>query len=150
MRLGIPSGAYLIHGTNRPAGVGMQVTHGCIRMFPEDIAEFYTMVPVQTKVNLVDQTTKVGWSRGTLFVERQAPLEGTDNPAHMDPAELDRVVQAALTGRAASVDWDTARLAFQQATSVPVRIGTQDFSRAPAGTVPPIDEPVSTVEMTMP
>jgi L,D-transpeptidase ErfK/SrfK len=151
LRLGIPSGAYLIHGTNRPAGVGMQVTHGCIRMFPEDIAEFYTMVPVQTKVNLVDQTTKVGWSRGTLFVERQSPLEGTDNPAHMDPAELDRVVQAALTGRAASVDWDTARVAFQQATSVPVRIGTQDFSRVPAGTVPPVDEPVSTaVEMTTP
>ena len=77
MRLGIPGGSYLIHGTNRPAGVGMQVTHGCIRMFPEDIAEFYTMIPVNTKVNLVDQTTKVGWSRGTLFVERQAPLEGT-------------------------------------------------------------------------
>src|SRR5215218_9743770 len=77
MRLGIPGGAYLIHGTNRPAGVGMQVTHGCIRMFPEDIAEFFTIVPVGTKVNLVDQTTKVGWTRGTLFVERQSPLEGT-------------------------------------------------------------------------
>ncbi|MGL6224578.1 MAG: L,D-transpeptidase family protein, partial [Steroidobacteraceae bacterium] len=140
LRLGIPSGAYLIHGTNRPAGVGMQVTHGCIRMFPEDIAEFYTMIPVNTKVNLVDQTTKVGWSRGTLFVERQAPLEGTDNPAHMDPAELSRALQAATAGLAADVDWDTAKLAFQQASGVPVRVGERNFSRVPAPVpVPPVE-----------
>ena len=129
MRLGIPSGAYLIHGTNRPAGVGMQVTHGCIRMFPEDIAEFYTMVPVKTQVNLVDQTTKVGWSRGTLFLERQAPLEGTQDPTHMDPAELDRAIAAATAGLDVTIDWDTARKAFQQATGVPVPIGRRNFSR---------------------
>jgi L,D-transpeptidase ErfK/SrfK len=129
MRLAIPSGAYLIHGTNRPAGVGMQVTHGCIRMFPEDIAEFFTMVPVNTKVNLIDQTTKVGWSRGTLYVERQAPLEGTQNPAHLDPLELARAVATATSGRPVQVDWATARLAFQQMSGVPVRIGLRDFSQ---------------------
>jgi L,D-transpeptidase ErfK/SrfK len=132
MRLAIPSGAYLIHGTNRPVGVGMQVTAGCIRMFPEDIAEFFQMVPVNTKVNLIDQTNKVGWSRGSLFVERQTPLEGNDDPRNVDPAEFERAVQTALAGRAATVDWDTARLAFRQATSVPVRIGMQDFTPAPA------------------
>ena len=47
MRLGIPGGAYLIHGTNRPAGVGMQVTHGCIRMYPEDIEQFFKIVAGQ-------------------------------------------------------------------------------------------------------
>jgi L,D-transpeptidase ErfK/SrfK len=142
MRLGIPSGAYLIHGTNRPAGVGMQVTSGCIRLFPEDIAELYTMIPVNTKVNLVDQTTKVGWSRGSLFVERQAPLEGTDNPAHMDPAELDRVVKAATTGLESTIDWETARLVFQQATSVPVQIGERVLQR------PPVTEPAVGQELT--
>jgi L,D-transpeptidase ErfK/SrfK len=114
----------------------MQVTHGCIRMFPEDIAEFYTMIPVNTKVYLIDQTTKVGWSRGTLFIERQAPLEGTDDPSHMDPAELERVVRAATTGVDVSIDWNTARLAFQQASGVPVRVGERNFARVPA-TAPP-------------
>jgi L,D-transpeptidase ErfK/SrfK len=142
LRLGLPGGAYLIHGTNRPAGVGMQVTHGCIRLFPEDIAELYTMVPVNTKVNLVDQTTKVGWSRGTLFVERQAPLEGTDNPAHLDPAELDRVVKAATAGLESTVDWETARLVFQQANGVPVRIGERTLPR------PPVAEPAVAQELT--
>ena len=83
-------------------------------------------------MNLVDQTTKVGWSRGSLFVERQAPLEGTDNSTHMDPAELDRIVQAATAGVDVSIDWNTARLAFQQASGVPVRVGERNFSRVPA------------------
>jgi L,D-transpeptidase ErfK/SrfK len=125
MRLGIPGGSYLIHGTNRPAGVGMQVTHGCIRMYPEDIAEFFAMIPVNTKVNLIDQTTKVGWSRGTLYIERQAPLEGTDDPTHMDPSELTKRVNAAIAGHQADVDWDGARRAFDQATSVPVPAGKE-------------------------
>jgi L,D-transpeptidase ErfK/SrfK len=127
MRLGIPKGSYLIHGTNRPAGVGMQVTHGCIRMYPEDIEEFFSLVPVKTQVNLVDQTTKVGWWRGQLFVERQAPLEGTGDPTHMDPAELAKMVTSATEGLAASVDWNVARGAFNQASGVPVRIGGRNF-----------------------
>jgi L,D-transpeptidase ErfK/SrfK len=139
MRLGIPSGAYLIHGTNRPAGVGMQVTHGCIRMYPEDIAEFFTMVPVGTRVNLIDQTTKVAWSRGTLYLERQAPLEGTDNPAHMDPAELDRAIATATAGMDVTIDWPTARTAFAQASGVPVPIGVRKYTRILAP--PPMEEP---------
>ena len=130
MRLGIPGGSYLIHGTNRPAGVGMQVTHGCIRMYPEDIADFFTMIPVKTKVNLVDQTTKVGWYRGTLFIERQATLEGTDNPLDADPAEMTRLVNAALAGHRADVDWERAQRAFAQATSVPVPVGRERFMPA--------------------
>lgn len=122
MRLGIPGGAYLIHGTNRPAGVGMQVTHGCIRMFPEDIAELYRYVPVNTRVNLVDQTTKVGWQRGTLYVERHAPLEGTNDPRHGDPAELTNLINAAIAGHGVQVDWSGAQQAFVQATGVPVAL----------------------------
>jgi L,D-transpeptidase ErfK/SrfK len=137
MRLGIPGGAYLIHGTNLPAGVGMQVTHGCIRMYPEDIAAFFAMVPVKTQVNLVDQTTKVGWSRGTLYLERHAPLEGTDDPSHLDPAELERQVAAATTGLETRVDWVTARTTFSQNSGVPVRIGLREFPAVPqVATVP--------------
>ena len=120
MRLDIPGGAYLIHGTNRPAGVGMQVTHGCIRMYPEDVAELFDLVSINTKVNLVDQTTKVGWQRGTLYVERHAPLEGTDNLNHSDPAVMTDLINDAISGRNVQVDWAGAERAFQQATGVPV------------------------------
>jgi L,D-transpeptidase ErfK/SrfK len=124
MRLGIPGGAYLIHGTNKPAGVGMQVTHGCIRMYPEDIAELFSLVPVNAKVNLVDQTTKVGWQRGTLYVERHAPLEGTDDPTHSDPAEMTALVTLAASGHSVNIDWAGAERAFLQATGVPVPLST--------------------------
>jgi L,D-transpeptidase ErfK/SrfK len=122
MRLGIPGGAYLIHGTNKPAGVGMQVTHGCIRLYPENIAELFPLVAVNTQVNLVDQTTKVGWQRGTLYVERQAPLEGTDNPSDMDPSVMTGLIDGAVAGHSVEIDWAGAERAFRQATGVPVAL----------------------------
>ena len=120
MRLGIPGGAYLIHGTNKPAGVGMQVTHGCIRLYPEDIEELFPLVPVDTQVSLIDQTNKVGWQRGTLYVERHAPLEGTDDARDMDPAMMDEMITAAADGHSVEIDWAGARRVFEQATGVPV------------------------------
>ena len=73
MRLGLPG--YLIHGTNRPSGVGMRVTHGCVRMFPEDIEALYKTVPVGTTVNIVNQPVKLGWSAdGTLYLESHPAL----------------------------------------------------------------------------
>jgi L,D-transpeptidase ErfK/SrfK len=124
MRLGIPGGAYLIHGTNKPTGVGMQVTHGCIRMYPENIEELFDLVPVNTRVNLVDQTTKVGWQRGTLYVERHPPLEGTDDPSHEDPAVMTALITRAAGGHSVDIDWQGAERAFLQATGVPVPLST--------------------------
>jgi L,D-transpeptidase ErfK/SrfK len=125
MRLAIPGGAYLIHGTNRPAGVGMQVTHGCIRMYPEDVAELFALVSINTKVNLIDQTTKVGWLRGTLYVERHGPLDGAKDPVHDDPAEMTRLIEAAVARSAqVEIDWNGAQQVFSQATGVPVALST--------------------------
>jgi L,D-transpeptidase ErfK/SrfK len=73
LRLDLPS--YLIHGTNLPYGVGMRVTHGCIRMYPEDIERLFSQVQVGTPVNIVNQPVKVGWLGDTLFMEVHPPLE---------------------------------------------------------------------------
>lgn len=73
MRLGIPG--YLIHSTNKPYGVGMRVTHGCIRMYPEDIEGLFADIPVGTPVQLVNQPIKLGWMAGGLFVELHPPLD---------------------------------------------------------------------------
>jgi L,D-transpeptidase ErfK/SrfK len=66
---------YRIHGTNRPYGVGMRVTHGCVRMYPEDIESLFEQVSVGTKVQIVDQPVKLGWSGPTLYMEVHPPLE---------------------------------------------------------------------------
>ncbi|WP_440995846.1 L,D-transpeptidase family protein [Arhodomonas sp. SL1] len=60
---------YLIHGTNRPAGVGMRVSHGCVRLYPEDIAALFPQVPRGAPVHLVHQPVKTAWSQGRLWVE---------------------------------------------------------------------------------
>ena len=122
MRLAIPSGAYLIHGTNIPAGVGMQVTHGCIRLFPEDIAELFAMVPVNTKVHLIDQPTKLGWQRGTLYFERHALLEGGNDPGPDELARLREQVQVLAEGRPVEVDWAGIEHAFRMQTGVPAPV----------------------------
>ena len=92
MRLGIPG--YLIHSTNKPYGVGMRVTHGCLRMYPEDIERLFEDIPVGTPVHLVNQPIKLGWLAGSLFVELHPPLEeDTDNYANYMQSVLDAIAE---------------------------------------------------------
>jgi L,D-transpeptidase ErfK/SrfK len=70
--LGMPS--YLIHGTNRPSGVGMRVSHGCVRLFPENIDYLYDVVPVGVAVTIVNQPWLLGWDNQALYLEAHQPL----------------------------------------------------------------------------
>jgi L,D-transpeptidase ErfK/SrfK len=124
MRLAIPGGGYLIHGTNKPAGVGMQVTHGCMRLYPEDIDELYHMVAVDTPVRIVNQPHKTGWANGRLYVEVHPPLEATSS-AVVDPdrSALARLVANAVRARpGAPVAWARAEAAFEEALGIPVEV----------------------------
>lgn len=73
LRLSLPG--YLIHGTNKPFGVGMRVTHGCVRLLPEDIERLFPLVPVNSPVQIVNQPIKLGWQGGDLYIEVHPPLE---------------------------------------------------------------------------
>ena len=72
-RLGWPS--YLIHGTNKPYGVGMRSSHGCMRLYPEDIAVFFDLIPIGTKVTVVNQPYLFGWRDGTLYFQAYTVME---------------------------------------------------------------------------
>ena len=92
MRLGIPG--YLIHSTNKPYGVGMRVTHGCLRMYPEDIERLFEEIPVGTPVHIVNQPIKLGWLAGSLFVELHPPLdEDKDKYANYMQSVLDAIAE---------------------------------------------------------
>ena len=73
-------GDYRIHGTDvdKIFGIGMQITHGCVRMYPEDIEALYHSVPIGTPVYIVKQPVKVGWLNNTLYVEAHPDLEGEE------------------------------------------------------------------------
>jgi len=72
IRLGMVG--YLIHGTNKPFGVGRRISHGCIRMYPEDIEVLFGEVSLGTAVRIVDQPYKVGRENEALYLEAHEPI----------------------------------------------------------------------------
>jgi len=85
LRLGLPG--YLIHGTNRPAGVGMRVSHGCVRMFPEDVEFLFDRIRVNTPVRIINAPVKIGWD-GDALVAEVHPLLESPQPLAEESAEL--------------------------------------------------------------
>ena len=68
---------YLVHGTNKPASIGLRATNGCIRLYPEDIKRLFETTPVKTPVNIVNQPYLVGQRDGIIYLEAHTPLEGS-------------------------------------------------------------------------
>ena len=91
MTLSLPG--YLIHGTNKPAGVGMRSSHGCIRLYPEDIEALFGRVARGTTVHLVNQPVLAAWRDGQLYLEVHPPLA---EEQHDLVAEADVVLKRAL------------------------------------------------------
>ncbi len=77
---------YLLHGTNKPEGVGMRVSHGCIRLYPQHIRELAAMVSVGTEVSIINQPVKWGRSKAGIVVE--AHRERLSHKAVVARAEL--------------------------------------------------------------
>jgi L,D-transpeptidase ErfK/SrfK len=126
MRLSIPG--YLIHGTNRPAGVGMRVTHGCIRMFPEDIDWLFPKVSVNTPVTIVNQPYKFGWQGDELLLEAHVPLE--EDERHVG-REMTAIIESyvSVTGeRPAAMDWRKVERVQQAGLGLPVVVGRRQVA----------------------
>ncbi len=66
---------YLIHGTNQPYGVGMRVSHGCVRLYPENIELLYTLVAIGETVMIINEPYQMGRQDGVLYFEAHEPLK---------------------------------------------------------------------------
>jgi L,D-transpeptidase ErfK/SrfK len=143
MRLGVPG--YLIHSTNKPFGIGMRVTHGCVRMYPEDIEWLFGMVQVGTPVRLIDQPVKVGQMNGVLFLESHEPLEEDNIPIKVTLEQVQRAVIAKTGPDMPGVDQAALEVAVEQISGIPVSIsaapGTYPTGQ-PASTPPSYGYPV--------
>jgi len=118
LRLALPG--YLIHGTNKPYGIGTRVTHGCVRLYPEDIARLYSELPIGTPVRIMNRPIKAGWHHGVLYLEVHPPLEEDRSQSGVTAAA--GAVIAATNGRNARVDWDAVARAARERRGVPVAI----------------------------
>jgi L,D-transpeptidase ErfK/SrfK len=131
LRLGLPGGAYLIHGTNNPIAVGMAVTHGCIRMYPEDIAELFPMVKVGTPVHLINEPVKIAFVGGQLLLEAHPPVDAQGQTLEPDLGVLEGFLENALGESLVAIHWDKARAELARARGMPAIIGLA-ASEAPA------------------
>lgn len=119
LRLGVPG--YLIHGTNKPYGIGMRVTHGCLRLYPEDIAALFGQVAPGLRVNFVSQPFKVGQAFGVTYLEVHHPLREEQGRKAGALGEIARQL-ADLGVATADVDWDAVRQELARPTGMPVPI----------------------------
>ncbi|MBI5462880.1 MAG: L,D-transpeptidase family protein [Gammaproteobacteria bacterium] len=88
---------YSIHGTDKPPSIGLRGSHGCLRMYPEDIVRMFNDVPVGTPVRVVNQPTVFGWRGNALYVQTYPVLEE------------DKRDQAALRKKALSAALESAQ-----------------------------------------
>ena len=123
LRLAAGRGEYMIHGTNNPVAVGMAVTHGCIRMYPEDVAALFPLVPVGTNVRLVNEPVKVAWVTGQLLIEVHPPVDAEGQVVEPDLQVLEPLLDQVLGKDTAAIHWDLARETLQAATGMPTLVG---------------------------
>jgi len=123
--LGWPS--YMIHGTNKPAGVGLRSSHGCIRLYPEDIAQLFEMAPIGTQVRVVNQPFLFGWHDGALHIQAFDVLE--DDPRDWKKAQAKLLnkamaerIQQELKTRKEKIDWDAVSKLSHDPRGIPVSV----------------------------
>lgn len=125
--------SYLIHGTNKPAGVGLRSSHGCIRLYPEDIEQFFNMIPVGTEVRVVNQPFLFGWTNGQLYLQPLDVLE--DDQRDWNKAQrkllgksLSATLQQQLKTHHQQIDWDRVAALAHDPRGVPVPVSSADAS----------------------
>lgn len=113
---------YLIHGTNKPYGIGMQVSHGCVQLYPEDVELLFEQVSVGTPVRIVHQPYLAAWDRDMLYLEAHRPLEKWGK----QDKKLQKDVRAKLGELAAEknavVDWSRVDEILNRADGIPTPV----------------------------
>lgn len=114
---------YLIHGTNKPYGLGMRVSHGCVRMYPEDIISLFQAVPVNTPVHVVNQPVKTGWRDGVLYVEAHpaaGELELGETPEAGDA--MHQVIAITSPEQSKHIRWEQVTAVVETLTGIPYAV----------------------------
>jgi len=110
---------YLIHGTNKPASIGLKATNGCMRLYPENIKMLYKDTPVNTPVAIVNQPYLIGQRDGLLYMEVHTPLEDSG------VIELEKMyakLRNIEKKSARALDWKKVKEVEAEARGIPVPI----------------------------
>lgn len=120
----------LIHGTNRPYGVGKRSSHGCIRLYPEDIAELYKAVKMETAIAIIDMPFKIGWKENKLFLEVTPTQHQIDTiadyrqPLPVSMPDIYTVIDW-IANRETDISWYDLEQVIGSQNGIPTIIGEQ-------------------------
>ena len=120
--------SYLLHGTNRPYGIGRRASHGCVRLYPEDISRLYREIPIGTPVTVVDQPVKIAWVGGELMLEvhptqaQADQVEAGEQVTREASPEIAYRLLAAAGAEAARLDWGRIRQALGKRSGLPIAV----------------------------
>jgi L,D-transpeptidase ErfK/SrfK len=120
LRLGFSS--YLIHGTNKPYGVGMQVSHGCVRLYPEDIDVLFKQTSIGTPVRIVHQPYMTAWDGDMLYLEAHEPLQKWAGQKKQQQKSLLQQLRKIAAEKGAAVEWAKVSRILQRADGIPTPI----------------------------
>jgi L,D-transpeptidase ErfK/SrfK len=131
----LSGGEIYIHGTNNPMAIGMAVTHGCVRLYPEDIAALFPVVPVGTPVNIVNDPVLATLEGGKLYLEVHPPTDSDHTPVTPDYSRISQIIDQAIGSHEVAIDWNKVRQVATVSNGIPELIGVQaDYT--PPGTPP--------------
>jgi hypothetical protein len=141
IRLGFGNGTYEIHGTNNPTAVGLAITHGCIRMYPEDVAALFPQLPIGTPVRLINSPVKVAWIDGELLLEAHPPVNAQGESFEPDVDRFSTLLRSVVGDASVAINWDYAREVLKKASGVIATVGLEaeaesTSNREPLGTRP--------------
>jgi L,D-transpeptidase ErfK/SrfK len=120
MRLAI--GSYLIHGTNKPFGIGMQISHGCVQMYPEDIEVLFKKTVVGTQVRIVHDPYLTAWHDNMLYLEANEPLEKWARSKRQLKKQVSKEISRIAKKHNATVDWDKVDGILDRADGIPTPV----------------------------
>ncbi len=121
MRLGRPD--YLIHGTNKPYGLGMRVSHGCIRLYPEDIEALFAEVALKTPVNIINQPYKIGVKDNVIYLEAHPFLDEDTERFENNLTSVVALIVEVSNNKNYELDWSAAYEAINNPNGLPIAIG---------------------------
>ncbi len=121
MRLGRRD--YLIHGTNKPYGIGMRISHGCIRLYPEDIEELFSKVSLDTPVNIINQPYKIGIKDDVIYLEAHPFLDEDKDMFENNLTSIISMIINVSNEREYQIDMSIAYEAIKNPNGLPVPVG---------------------------
>jgi L,D-transpeptidase ErfK/SrfK len=109
---------FLIHGTNDPRSIGNKESHGCIRLYPEDIESLFALVEIGTEVRIVDQPIKIGWLGNKIYIESHLPREQTK-----DIDNTKKIICSKVKNCDAKINWTKVEEVIGKNNGMPIEVG---------------------------